>query len=90
MFLDLMEVWVRFNHFILIVLSCPAILFAVGLHLFSLYYRKRYPKRKTKNEQIKGMRSCIERLHSEIDDYKEAVTDLATAFALEKLRRNQE
>lgn len=90
MFLDPMEVWVRSNHLISILLSCPAILFTIGLHLFNKHYRNGQPKVKTKDEQIKDMKSCIEGLQSDIEDHKETIADLAAESALEKLRWKQE
>lgn len=90
LFLDLMEIWYRFNFFSMILLSCPAILFTIGLVLFNKYWQKNHPKQKTKNEQIKGMRSCIKSLQADNEYYRELVNGLTKAYALKRIGGKQE
>ena len=85
LFLDLMEIWVRFNFASSIILANPVILCTIGLYLFNKWYRNKYPKKKTKTEQIKGMKNCIENLQSDNVYYRDLVAGLTTAYAMLKI-----
>jgi len=68
-----------------VVFSSPAILITIGLHIFSKWHRNKYPKKKTKDEQIKGLKGCIENLQVENEDYKATVSEMTGVIALMRL-----
>ena len=73
------------SHAFYVVFSSPAILIAIGLHILNKWYRQKYPKKKTKDEQIKGLKGCIETLQVENKDYKATVSEMAEIIALKRL-----
>ena len=72
-----------------VVFSSPAILIAIGLHIFNKWYRQKRPKKKTKDEQITGLKSCIGNLQTEVKDYKATVSEMAEIIALKNLEDAQ-
>lgn len=68
-----------------VIFSSPAILITIGLHILNKWYRQKHPKKKTKDEQITGLKGCIENLQTEVKDYKATVSEMAEIIALKRL-----